>query len=96
MIDKKWSEIGGGRSMQFSVNGVSFIGITEETGIDKINLFERVCRTRQSEIAELVSQVEKDREWNMNNPGKGKLWPSMRQLERLLAELCKQCGIVDS
>lgn len=82
--------------MQFSANGVSFIGITALTGIDKIEKFYLFCLERDDQICALVAASEERRNWNMANPDKGKDWPAFRALDRMRNELCKLANIVDS
>ena len=89
----------GFKSYRIEVDGHSFIGITEETGLPAVLKFVEICKVNEKELLEAMLQRDEDVKTNMRllKEGKqGKFWPSMRKLDKMRNDWCKQAGIKDS
>lgn len=92
-------EIGGGISHVVAVDGRTIAGITDETGIDKINHFIELVKAREDEISAALIAAEERRNWNraeLDAGRKGRDWPAFRRVDKIRKELCKQANIIDS
>lgn len=83
-------------SLIVMVDGTTIAGITPQTPEDATNKFVALCEQHKDELAALCLAANERREWNMNNPGKGKDWPAFRSKERMVKRLCNEAGIIDS
>lgn len=81
------------------VNGITLRGFTEMTDAAQIADFVKRCEIHADELARLA-QLQRERiAWNMANenaPTKQKRHPVFYALERLLNQLQKEAGIIDS
>lgn len=93
------TEIGGGISHVIAVDGQTLMGVTEETGMDKINHAVELVRAREDEIATALKAAEAMRSWNivqLDRGKQGKDWPEFRAVDRVRKQICQQANIVDS
>lgn len=89
----------GFRSYHIEVDRHGFIGVTEETGLPAVLRLVEICKANEKELLETILQRDKDLKTNirLSKEGKqGKFWPSMRKLEKLRNDWCKQAGIKDT
>lgn len=98
MIEYKYekSERMGWYTHMFRVNGSVIAGVTSETNTRAVATFKMLCEAHEAELAALVEASNEARQWNYNNPGRGKDWPAFRNLERFRNRLLKEAGIKDS
>lgn len=93
------TSIGGGISHCIAVDGLMFFGITDETGIEKINHAIELVKAREDEISAALKAAQERREWNMaalDRGEQGRDWPAFRKVDKLRNEICKLANIVDS
>lgn len=69
---------------------------TAETPKAAVDKFIELCKARETELVELGREYVAKVAWNHANRGKGKNWPVFTKMEKIVKQLCKQAGIVDS
>ena len=71
-------------------------GFTPETGREASERYCKLLNEHKHVVAPLVKQYIECIEWNHAHRGQGKNWPVFNKLERLLDNLQKMAGIVNT
>lgn len=69
---------------------------TLETSDSAIAKFIALAKARESELTALGNEFKKKVDWNHANRGKGQSWPVFTKVEKIVSQLCKEAGIIDS
>jgi hypothetical protein len=69
---------------------------TTQTDDKLINRFIDLAKAKDAELSEISAEYEIKRNWNMKSNGQGKNWPVFARRDKIINELCKQAGIVDT
>lgn len=79
------------------VDGITIVGITDQTPLPAVHRFVDLCRENEEELSRAARAAEEKRNWNTAAGwGKGKNWPEFDRLAKLKDKLLKQAGIKDS
>lgn len=71
------------------VDGSMVAILTEATPQDAKDRFVAACRRDAEELGQLTRERDENR-------GQGRNWPAFKNLERKLAALCREAGVIDS
>ncbi len=69
---------------------------TPETSAEAVNKFIGLAQNRDIELSILGQAYKEKVEWNHANKGKGKNWPAFTELDKIVKQLCKEAGIIDT